>query len=766
MKSSLSGRAKKKRYRKSGVNEMLTIALDEQGDFEGVKKDGKPMFIGGMIYDDFGNENDTEIEKKRIELYLKAVCKSVGGTYPVDLHVNEGNDQKVKEVKTKISETFGSFLKHGSYKDIDEETKKELKKLPKREGKYYVFSLVKDGKTSSKSNKADESILVREDYASNLYVRMAEEIVERIVFHNPVIENIENVRFDLATRRVVLTGEDRNVKAEEYLALGYKEDQAHSDSQKRTFLLTNGDIYRTALEREMLDSGKNEIHVNRIGVKSIYYGATGNNQRMAFLYLADIVCSLLGFHLNQQNLLEEMTKRANSYTGHEENLIFVYDKIDTMFKKAWNFLEQKQYYEALCVTYQAMQSGLPGAEYYRKVWFARLVEKMQEDYEFDSLGIALRKYNNSTRRNNLDQGELVFIYENFERMIEKNAPVYRSEREVRYDLYDAGVSAYCHIGDGMNAERCFEKCMEYAKDVDIERYLRTRNKMVVYLTDRLEFQKAHSIAQDNKIYQEELRAIRELLFDREEASTNYGIALSQLGQICTSMGNEEAEEHFLAALEQFETAKESDYLQTLSYLLHYYLETDNQEKYEEWIKVFLGGKEGLGEQLKYLISQGVESRFAMSFALYVFVKGIYKFYLDILPAKMLNKLYNIENTIKQIGGKKGTDQIRNHPWEIIYKYLALIALKKGNAQQAEIFKEKIRSVLTYHEFTLDVICAFGEAEILYEAGDEEAFGAAMDETLELIKKYSGAVYEKLPEKENKALCYPYIKQHILNFMYS
>ena len=87
------------------------------------------MFIGGMIYDDFGNENDTEIEKKRIERYLKAVCKSVGGIYPVDLHVNEGNDQKVKEVKTKISETFGSFLKHGSYKDIDEETKKELKKL-------------------------------------------------------------------------------------------------------------------------------------------------------------------------------------------------------------------------------------------------------------------------------------------------------------------------------------------------------------------------------------------------------------------------------------------------------------------------------------------------------------------------------------------------------------------------------------------------------------------------------------------------------------
>ena len=31
---------------------MLTYALDEYGDFEGLKKDREPIFIGGLIYDD------------------------------------------------------------------------------------------------------------------------------------------------------------------------------------------------------------------------------------------------------------------------------------------------------------------------------------------------------------------------------------------------------------------------------------------------------------------------------------------------------------------------------------------------------------------------------------------------------------------------------------------------------------------------------------------------------------------------------------------
>ena len=89
---------------------MLTIALDEQGDFEGLyekKATGKPIFIGGIIFDDKENKQEFNLEKQRIHYYLKSVCESTGSEYPADLHVNNSrNGAKVKLVKTKIAETL------------------------------------------------------------------------------------------------------------------------------------------------------------------------------------------------------------------------------------------------------------------------------------------------------------------------------------------------------------------------------------------------------------------------------------------------------------------------------------------------------------------------------------------------------------------------------------------------------------------------------------------------------------------------------------
>ena len=52
---------------------MIVIALDEQGDFENQenKIDSEPVFIGGVIYDDNGNENDYSEEIKRLTEYFK-----------------------------------------------------------------------------------------------------------------------------------------------------------------------------------------------------------------------------------------------------------------------------------------------------------------------------------------------------------------------------------------------------------------------------------------------------------------------------------------------------------------------------------------------------------------------------------------------------------------------------------------------------------------------------------------------------------------------
>ena len=45
---------------------MFTYALDEYGDFEGLKNTNKPIYIGGVIYDDHSIRREEVIERKRI----------------------------------------------------------------------------------------------------------------------------------------------------------------------------------------------------------------------------------------------------------------------------------------------------------------------------------------------------------------------------------------------------------------------------------------------------------------------------------------------------------------------------------------------------------------------------------------------------------------------------------------------------------------------------------------------------------------------------
>ena len=52
---------------------MFTYALDEYGDFEGLKNTNKPIYIGGVIYDDHSIRREEVIERKRIKAYYKSV---------------------------------------------------------------------------------------------------------------------------------------------------------------------------------------------------------------------------------------------------------------------------------------------------------------------------------------------------------------------------------------------------------------------------------------------------------------------------------------------------------------------------------------------------------------------------------------------------------------------------------------------------------------------------------------------------------------------
>lgn len=754
---------------------MIIISLDEQGDFEklsGEKVHGTPAFIGGILYDDKEIPGDFENEKQRINRYLKCVCAQAGAVYPKDLHVDNllSNHKIVKAVKTKLSETLGQFFQKGSLPEDGGSLVQSLNRMEERKGEYHIFALLNSGIGKRELQKRTTSELVRESFASNLYVHMAEEIVERLIFHNPLID-VERVRLDLATRRVVLEGEDCRKKAEEYIRLGYKEDldPAHKMSGRRIFLLTNADNYRTAIEREMLNSEQHKIHIDRIGVKSIYYGHETENYRMEFLYLADIICSVIGFRLDTsspQALVSDFKERADRLIGHAKNLIFTYDPIDIYFKKAWRKLEEKDYYEALSIAYDGMESDSTFSGYYRTVWFSKLEAKILKEEDAIAYGVAIKKLYDSARTNNLRQDKLLYIFNCLERM-ERNMKFKNEEEKAElYSLYDTGVSAYCHVGDSQKAEFYFGKCKQHAKFIGLERYLATLNKVVVFLCDWFQYKKALDLAQEDVLYHDELLEMKKMVFGEEiQESAERSKALSQLGQVYAYLRDAEAESVFLKALEGLGERYTPDFLQTESYLLHYYIEMGEKEKYDERARMYFGNQSNLRKQLQYIFSEGSKTNpiFSMKFALYVYIKGIYSFHLDDIGESLLEKLCNIEDTLKQAGNI--TLRERNgHPWEIIYKYLALIALKKGRLNDAERNIQNANNILQYRGITLDLICWFGTMEYTYQKGDWEAIEKMLEAPPRSLEE-TNALRHKLAQQENAKMKYEYLQSQVMTYMY-
>ncbi len=56
-------------------------------------------------------------------------------------------------------------------------------------------------------------------------------------------------------------------------------------------------------------------------------------------------------------------------------------------------------------------------------------------------------------------------------------------------------------------------------------------------------------------------------------------------------------------------------------------------------------------------------------------------------------------------------QINGHPWELIYKYIALIAIKKGELENIEDCRYKVESTIDRDGLIINIIERFGLAQI-------------------------------------------------------
>lgn len=720
---------------------MITISLDEYGDFE--YDDNKPLFIGGLIYDDGENRGSDQpsnraeemAERKRITAYYKRVIEDAKAgvnapspqgtpaqsssaasdfTYPQALH-SDGDSKRdhdvVRPVKTKVAETLPEFITNGTYggKPL---TDNNSSPLPGRKGKYHLFVMLKSDAGKSRLLVQHASMLANDDWGANRYFHMASSVVNRLIFHNPLYTagHAGAINIDIATRS---TGSVDQLPADlvaEFKQQAYREN--NTGGNHRYYSLMNAEIYRTLIAQEMVNSGNTSVQIDNFYVKSIQY--VPGKPMMEFLYLSDSLCSMLGFELegdSADDWLGQIIERSDNINPDNENLIFGYDEIDNAFSKAWTCFENKEYFEALSIAFDTRQ--IPGAfaEHYRKVWFPYLEKRIRERINPVLFTANVSDLSELIFTNNLDQEKLLYLMRQIEMMVDSVADKYRSKdmlSSTLYKLYDTGMSAFGYIGETDKALEYYEKCRQYAYYVSLDDFLLTNNKLIVCLMDNFEWDKALELGLKNVENQQQVSSLkRELLGTGEGANfLSEAKALSQLAQVYAQKRDPKAADVFRQAMSKMIPGS-SNYKITQSYLLHYLADTDQKDAFDEEMLDYFDGQRTYNQRLTYILNfdEKSDSNFSTEYVLYVLVRGLYCFHRDVIDDNLWKKLCDMDEKLTKKSGRRPS----GHPWEITYTYLAMLANERNDKEAEVKFVMLRQQCISNKGNTLKAIDGFGQA---------------------------------------------------------
>lgn len=700
---------------------MITISLDEYGEFE--KNDNKPLFIAGVIFDDQENAGEVQteerVERERIRAYYKKAIEDAGEgfKYPQDLHSNDDQDRNhnvVSKVKEKVSGSLSEFIEKGTYKGKPLYNESG-KKIRNRNGKYHLFVMLKsdDGKKRLLSENAN--MLANDDWAANRYFHMASSVVNRVVFHNPLYKQgcIPSINIDIATRSTGSVEKMNGDLVNEFKKQAYRVSE-NENSNHKFYSIMNADIYRTLIAQEMVNSGNVSVKIENLYVRSIQYEPSKHN--MEFLYLSDSICSILGYKLNGKSAdewLEQIVNRAKALNPGNENLIFGYDEIDNYFAKAWNLFEQRNLYEALSIAYDAKIKKGKFAEWYRDIWFPYLEERIRESVTPELFSRSVNELSALLNINNLDQEKLLYLMQQFEAMVENVSDKYRStdmKSVTMYKLYDAGVSAFCHIGNAKKALEYYDKCKQYAFYIGIDEYLKTNNKLIVCLEDAFEWERAIEIASENVSNQQLASEMKREILNCDVSANflNEAKSISQLARIYAEMRDERAEGYFREALDKLEKGS-ANYKITQSYLLHYYADMGMKESFDSEALDYFDGRSTCNQCLRYIINsdEEVHSAFSNEYALYVLIRGLFWFHRDEINDSLWTKLCTLNEILTSNTGNGPS----GHPWEITYKYLEMLAIFRNDDIARAKFSKLKHESLCYRGDTIYALEKFGDAEI-------------------------------------------------------
>lgn len=773
---------------------MYTLSLDEFGKFEEI--DNKPKGIAGVIYDDGDFEFEPNNEVKRIRAFYKQIIEmakvKLGDygedlSYPRGLHHNNKVSPEIQKmheqaVKKLVSKHLPEFMREGT---VEGKKVKDANGgvFPERKGRYFIYCILKSdtGKTVRLEDASKK--LQNDNEGFNLYFHMSDEVVGRTVFHNPVVPAKSDFSLNLATRisPKYLRNKETFKQFDNYEAKSKYvngKDVVMEDGKGGVYYnIGSLDVYRTIIGKYLAEDNPNNINIKELRVESINYNNISKDKPYEFLYLADSICSVISFKLcndiinDSLSWIKEVNRRCLNILPKERLLIFGYDDIDIAFSDALNQFQNGKYYDALKICHDSKNNTGCFADYYEANWFPYIKKMIVESKDVELVEKAIHELYMSQLSNKYEQDRGIYILNVLEKAIDtlikkNNAHGGKAIAE----LYQCGVITYCHIGDYKKAERYRKKAEEFVEYINIEAYLRMKHILCVCYTDGFEWNKALKYA-DDILENEKSLVLTKLKITGNEILSYSGVAKanSTKGQIYSYCRDDHAEDYFDIALKYFEKGS-PNYLITLSYLLQHYIDMGEKTKYSGRSLEYFGGKSNFEERLDYIIEEGLKDRpiFNLKFALFVFVKGIYVFDKDKIGSRLSKRLSDIEGYVnrrfKELLPKDTIWKLSGHPAELIYKYIALLSIDRGEPQEeTDIIINKLNGCLENKELLLECIRLLSLAEIEDLKGDRELRNELIKSIAEKLKN-GVYVFRKIDPNEKSDKLFEIMK-HYFSYMY-
>lgn len=743
------------------------ICIDETGKFEG--REEKAKFLGGCTF--IGERIGQE--EANLEKMFQEICDNISkkfsgefpeGTrmvYPYSFHMSalklyDRNDKEVilnrKELLTKVKNEILKQVKNY---------------LIQHKNEYRLFAFI-DPKQNIGSYEANERTnnidIVDFHNPGVLYERLITLLVYNFTFYS-FNENVDKNIFKIASRTPTVIAAD--LSDDQRQAIKNLNDIWVDGNNKIHLTATNINTFKSALAVKYFEGNAiNNRAVNDIELecKSLNYTANNSKGISPFYYLADIICYYIQRYLYQKVGYDTFALDGEVLQKVSRDMpvaidFWVYDEVDSLFKKMVESYEEGRLAECFAYRYDIEYSASPFSAYYMDTWVQRFDRRIAGDYtgKLDNKSDSERRNLDGKRKDfirNMDYyiadaevymrnealyGKGMYINNHLMQLVTRGN--YKLTNRQAYLINDFSLRYYNHQGSIEKSRKYFRRLVELKNAVNIEEFESSLNRAAQIYFNQFEYEPLVDIyeilLQDaenvKEAYRAQMASMNEIIAEYFSEGEGAGKAdgaesrsgLEWLGKMYSSLGQayafseryEDAEQCFRKAIGEFNT--EANKMRTLGYLLHACISSGAKALYLQESPVYFQSDHP-GAQMSELIKRDICG--LARYNLFVWIKGVWTF--ELYKATAYREA--VRMLIKKIreAFKTNPEDFFQHPWALIFKYLYWICGEtKALKEHEDFFKALCFEPAEQDEETVKVIKLFNR----YQVGEADGVQAVIGE---------------------------------------